>query len=150
MAKQKIMIVDDTEGIRRGLSLLLRAHGFEPISASSGTEALDLLETTLPDLMILDLSMPDTDGLMLMEQIREWPDLNGMPILVYSAVSDDATKQRARRLGAVEFIEKGSTQWEDLAERILWHLAQHAPPAATMQKDVDVAVNEESPRFYAS
>jgi two-component system KDP operon response regulator KdpE len=148
MAKQKIMIVDDTEGIRRGLSLLLRAHGFEPISASSGTEALDLLEKGIPDLMILDLSMPDTDGLMLMEQIREWPDLNAMPILVYSAVSDEATKRRARQLGAVEFIEKGSTQWEDLAERILWHLSQHT--GATMQKDVDVAVSEESPRFYAT
>jgi two-component system KDP operon response regulator KdpE len=148
MAKEKIMIVDDTEGIRRGLSLLLRAHGFDPIPASSGAEALDLLEQRTPDLVILDLSMPETDGLMLLEQLREWPDMLSVPVIVYSAVSDEATKRRARRLGAVDFIEKGSTQWEDLAERILWHLSNRK--AAVPDSSSEVAVADDPPRFYAS
>lgn len=147
MAQEKIMIVDDTEGIRTGLALLLRAHGFEPVPAASGAEALDLLEARTPDLIILDLSMPETDGLMLLEQIREWPDMARVPVLVYSAVSDEATKRRAKRLGAVEFIEKGSTQWEDLAERILWHLSQRQPEIPVAPT---LAASDEEPRFFAN
>jgi CheY-like chemotaxis protein len=145
MAKEKVLIVDDTEGIRRGLSILLKAHGFEPLTASGGAEALDLLETTHPDLILLDLSMPETDGMMLLEQIRDWPHLSDVPVLVYSAVGDETIKRQAKKLGAVEFIEKGNTQWEDLAERILWHLSQRRGAASAPDSGVD-----EPPRHYAS
>jgi CheY-like chemotaxis protein len=134
MSKSRVLVVDDTEGIRLGLSMLLKAHGFEAMTASGGAEALDLLEqeTSRPDLILLDLSMPETDGIMVLEQMREWPELAGVPVLVYSAVSDEATKKKARKLGAAEYLEKGNTQWDDLAERIMWHLANRPPdPSGT-------------------
>jgi CheY-like chemotaxis protein len=128
MAKSRVLVVDDTEGIRLGLSMLLKAHGFEALTAAGGAEALDLIERTRPDLILLDLSMPEVDGLMVLEQLREWPDCANVPVLVYSAVADEAMKRQARKLGAAEYLEKGNTQWEDLAERILWHLANRRKP----------------------
>src|SRR3954466_14600465 len=123
MAKSKVLVVDDTEGIRLGLSMLLKAHGYEAMTAAGGAEALDFLERVHPDLILLDLSMPGVDGIAVLEQLREWPDMADVPVLVYSAVGDESIKRQARKLGAAEYLEKGNTQWEELAERITWHLA---------------------------
>jgi CheY-like chemotaxis protein len=133
MSKSRVLVVDDTEGIRLGLSMLLKAHGFEAITAAGGAQALDVLEKTHPDLILLDLSMPEVDGLMVLEQLKEWPELADVPVLVYSAVTDESSKRQARRLGAAEYLEKGSTQWEALAERILWHLANRHPRETYVQ-----------------
>ena len=124
MAKSKVLVVDDTEGIRLGLSMLLKAHGYEAMTAAGGAEALDFLERVHPDLILLDLSMPDVDGIAVLEQLRDWPDMADVPVLVYSAVGDEAIKRQARKLGAAEYLEKGNTQWEELAERIMWHLGK--------------------------
>lgn len=132
MAMARILVVDDTDGIRRGLSLLLRAYGFEAIPVGGGAEALDLLEYNRPDMVLLDLSMPETDGLMVLEQVKEWPHLSGMPVVVYSAVTDEATKRQAMKLGAAEVLEKGNIAWDALATVIQRHLQPAAPivPAA--------------------
>jgi CheY-like chemotaxis protein len=122
MAMSRILVVDDTDGIRRGLSLLLRAYGFEAVPVGGGSEALDLLEFSRPDMVLLDLSMPETDGLMVLEQVKEWPHLNGMPVVVYSAVTDEATKRKALKLGAAEFLEKGNIAWDTLAAVIQRHM----------------------------
>jgi CheY-like chemotaxis protein len=133
MAMPRILVVDDTDGIRRGLSLLLRSYGFEAIPVGGGAEALDLLEFNRPDMVLLDLSMPETDGLMVLEQVKEWPHLTGMPVVVYSAVTDEVTKRQAMKLGATEVLEKGSMAWDTLAGVIQRHMnaaKKGLPPGA--------------------
>ena len=115
----RVLVIDDSESIRRGLSLLLRMQGLE-------TEALDYLEASHPDLVLLDMSMPDVDGFTVLEQMRQWSHLDDVPVIVYSAAGDEPVRRRAKRLGAVEFIDKGTAPWELLASRIFWHLGNAA------------------------
>lgn len=124
----RILVVDDTDAIRLGLSLLLKRSGHEPLCAAGGAEALELLEQTRPDLILLDLSMPGVDGIAVLEDLREWPEMSGVPVVVYSAVTDETTQKQAIKLGAVEFIEKGDLTWKELARRLALHL--NPPPAS--------------------
>lgn len=128
-----VLIVDDTAAILEGLSRYLNASGFEARTAAGGAEALDVLEYARPDVLVLDLSMPEPDGLDVLEQIRDWPHLIGMPVIVYSAATDETTKRRAMRLGATEFVEKGDADWAGLTARVRANLlpaALHAPELA--------------------
>jgi len=126
-----VLVVDDSESIRRGLSLLLRMQGLEACAAEGGAEALDMLAESHPDLILLDMSMPEVDGITVLEQVRQWSHLDDVPIIIYSAAGDEPLKRRAKRLGAAEFIDKGTAPWELLASRISWHLGcnRQAAPA---------------------
>ncbi|MDB5294530.1 MAG: hypothetical protein JWO31_513 [Phycisphaerales bacterium] len=125
----RILVVDDTDSIRLGLSLLLRRAGHEPLLAAGGADALDLLAGTRPDLILLDLSMPEVDGLAVLEELQDWPAMAGVPIIVYSAVTDETTRRQVTKLGAAEFISKGAMTWPELARRLEAHLN---PPAGGM------------------
>ena len=129
----RILIVDDTEAIRLGLSLLLKRSGHEPVCAPGGAEALALLEQQArPDLILLDLNMPEVDGIAVLEELREWPEMTGVPVVVYSAVTDETIRRQAMKLGAAEFIEKGDLTWKELARRLDLHLKPPALGAAPM------------------
>jgi CheY-like chemotaxis protein len=127
-----VLVVDDEADVVDGLAATLAHRGLKVLTATSGQEALDLVEAEKPDAIVLDLSMPDIDGLGVLEQLRDWPDFADTPVFIYSAVADDDTvRQSARRLGAAEFLLKGSTSWEELADRVKAHLAgQASAPAA--------------------
>ncbi|HEX8910752.1 MAG TPA: response regulator [Humisphaera sp.] len=125
----RVLVVDDNESIQEGLALLLKAHGLTAIRAGDGEEALELLQSQPVDLVVLDLSMPGTDGLMVLEQMREWPETAATPVIVYSAAGDPSTKRQVTKLGVVEFIDKGDIEWDDLAARVLRQLATKGPPA---------------------
>ena len=125
----RILVVDDTEAIRLGLSLLLKRSGHEPVCAPGGAEALALLKQGRPDLILLDLSMPEVDGIEVLEELREWPEMAGVPVVVYSAVTDETIRKQAMKLGAAEFIEKGDLTWKELARRLDLHL-NPSPPGA--------------------
>ena len=127
----RILVVDDTEAIRLGLSLLLKRSGHDPVCAPGGAEALAVLEQQArPDLILLDLSMPEVDGISVLEELREWPEMAGVPVVVYSAVTDETIRRQAIKLGAAEFIEKGDLTWKELARRLEQHLTP-PPPAAS-------------------
>jgi len=124
----RVLVVDDNESIQEGLALLLKANGLESLRAGDGEEALELLQSQPVDLVVLDLSMPGTDGLMVLEQMREWPETAATPVMVYSAAGDPSTKRQVMKLGVVEFIDKGDIEWNDLAARILRHLGRGGTP----------------------
>lgn len=126
----RILVVDDTEAIRLGLSLLLKRSGHDPVCAPGGAEALAMLEKSRPDLVLLDLSMPEVDGIEVLEELREWPEMTGLPVVVYSAVTDEAIRRQAMKLGAAEFIAKGDLTWKELAGRLNAHLKPAVPAAA--------------------
>lgn len=112
-----VLVVDDTDSIRRGLSLLLKHAGYDPITAADGYEAMEVLDACRPDLILLDIAMPGVDGLTVLEHVRSRPDLASIPVMIYSANDDSGVRQRVARLGA-EFVEKGTVRWDELAPRI--------------------------------
>jgi CheY-like chemotaxis protein len=114
---QTVLVVDDNESIRRGLSRALRHSGYHPVLAEDGCEALEVSAAARPDLVVLDVSMPDMDGFTVLEHLRERPGGAALPVLMYTAVTDADARLRAERLGA-GFVAKGTTTWPELMDRV--------------------------------
>jgi two-component system KDP operon response regulator KdpE len=98
-----ILVVDDDAQIRRALRLSLRANGFDVGEAESGQAALDALAQRAFDLIILDLVLPDLDGVEVCHSLRRWSRL---PVIVLSAHGEEEMKIRALGAGADDFVTK--------------------------------------------
>ncbi|HEV7177230.1 MAG TPA: response regulator, partial [Solirubrobacteraceae bacterium] len=102
-AKPKVLVCDDEVQILRALRVILRDAGFESLPASTAEEALDVAAVQRPDAGIIDLVLPDGDGVEVCRRLREWSD---MPLIVLSAVGDEDAKVRALAAGADDYITK--------------------------------------------
>jgi two-component system KDP operon response regulator KdpE len=102
-AARRILVCDDEPQILRALKVVLREAGFEAIAAETGEEALDRAAVRPPDAAIVDLVLPDIDGIEVCRRLREWSD---MPILVLSAVGEEEEKVRALEAGADDYVTK--------------------------------------------
>jgi two-component system, OmpR family, KDP operon response regulator KdpE len=98
-----VLVCDDEPQILRALQIVLRDAGFDVATAGTAEEALDRAAIRPPDAAIVDLILPDRDGVELTEALREWSE---MPILVLSAVDDEAEKVRALNAGADDYLTK--------------------------------------------
>jgi two-component system KDP operon response regulator KdpE len=99
----RVLVCDDEPQILRALRVILREQGFEVLPAATAREALDSAALRRPDAAILDLVLPDGDGVDVCRSLREWSDL---PIVVLSAVGDEAEKVRALNAGADDYVTK--------------------------------------------
>jgi len=108
----RVLIVDDEPQIRRFLKPSLVAQHYEVIEAASGTEALVRAAEEKPDVVILDLGLPDQDGIEVIRALRAWSE---MPILVLSVRSREADKVAALDAGADDYVEKPFAMGELLA-----------------------------------
>jgi two-component system KDP operon response regulator KdpE len=102
-AARRVLVCDDEPQILRALKVVLREAGFEAIPAETGEEALDRAAVRPPDAAIVDLVLPDIDGIEVCRRLREWSD---MPILVLSAVGEEEEKVRALEAGADDYVTK--------------------------------------------
>jgi two-component system KDP operon response regulator KdpE len=102
-AAPRILVCDDEPQILRALRVILRDAGYEAVTASSGEEALDLAAVRTPEAAILDLMLPDLDGVELTRRLREWSE---MPIVVLSAVGEEDRKVEALAAGADDYVTK--------------------------------------------
>lgn len=84
MPSLKVLIVEDNPSVRELLKVLLESEGYEIVEANDGLDGLLKAEFAQPDLMILDLMMPDVDGERVLDQLRSDPNLSGIPVLVVS------------------------------------------------------------------
>ena len=98
-----ILIVDDEAPLRRTLGITLRARKFEVHAAANGNEALAVAAQVRPDVVILDLGLPDMDGTVVVRRLRGWTDV---PILVLSGRSDSGDKVEALDAGADDYVTK--------------------------------------------
>lgn len=101
--KSKVLIVDDEPQIRKMLAIGLHVHDYIALEAASGTEALKAITTKKPDIVILDLGLPDMSGVELIRQVREWSKI---PIIILSVRSEDADKIEAFDSGANDYVTK--------------------------------------------
>lgn len=99
----KVLVVDDDLSLLKAMRIGLAARGDEVVTAHSGSEALTKVALTRPDLVILDLGLPDTDGIEVCRRIREF---SGVPIVVLSAYGDERRKVEALDSGADDFVTK--------------------------------------------
>jgi two-component system KDP operon response regulator KdpE len=108
----RVLIVDDEPQIRRFLRTSLSAHGYRVIEAAGGQEAMTLLATERPELVLLDLGLPDIDGLEVIRRLREW---SMVPIIVVSVRGREAEKIEALDCGADDYVTKPFGMGELLA-----------------------------------
>jgi len=100
---RRVLVCDDEPHVLRAVSVVLRQAGFETIAAGGVREALDQAAVRRPDAAILDLLLPDGDGVEICRELRTWSD---MPIIVLSAVGEDDQKVRALEQGADDYVVK--------------------------------------------
>jgi two-component system, OmpR family, KDP operon response regulator KdpE len=108
----KVLIVDDEPQIRRFLRASLQSHDYDLVEAENGKEAVKACTVQKPDLMILDLGLPDMDGLDVIKSVREW---STVPIIVLSIRAEDADKIEALDRGANDYVTKPFSMGELLA-----------------------------------
>jgi two-component system, OmpR family, KDP operon response regulator KdpE len=131
--RPRILVVDDEQQILRALRVILREAGFEALPASTGEEALDVAAIQPPDAGIVDLLLPDMDGVELCRRLREWTQ---MPLIVLSAVGDEDAKVRALAAGADDYVTKPFGPRELIA-RLQANLRRIAPGPEEAQLQVD-------------
>ncbi len=138
----KILIIEDEQEIRRFLRASLSAHGFRLIEAENGRQGLLAATSQQPDLIVLDLGLPDMDGMELIPQVREWSRL---PIIILSARGQEREKVAALDAGADDYLTKPFGMSELLARiRVaLRHAARHgqseSPVFSVGELNVDLA-----------
>jgi two-component system, OmpR family, KDP operon response regulator KdpE len=101
--RPRVLVVDDEPQIVRALKVVLREAGFDAAAAETAAEALDAAAVRPPEAAIVDLVLPDGDGIELTRRLREWSE---MPILVLSALGEESQKVRALEAGADDYVTK--------------------------------------------
>lgn len=116
--RPRILVVDDEEAIRRFLHVTLTSQGYEIIEAASGQEAISSVSSQQPDLIILDLALPDMDGVEVTRRLRQWTQI---PIIILSVRGSENDKIAALDAGAEDYLTKPFGAGELLARiRVAW------------------------------
>lgn len=114
----KILIVDDEPNILELFVDTLSRQGFECSTARNGLEGLSLSLTVHPDIILLDLRMPEMDGLSMLRELRKKAGGEKIPVIILSTVNDEKSVSEAMQLGVSDFLEKSNWNITELVERI--------------------------------
>ena len=110
--KDRVLVVEDEKSISGLIKAILTANGYDVITASTGNEAFSMISSHCPDLVVLDLGLPDMDGMEIIKAVRSWTSL---PIIVVSARSYERDKVQALDMGADDYVTKPFNPVEVLA-----------------------------------
>lgn len=127
----KIVIIDDETAIRRMLRIALKSEGYDVTEAESGESGLNAIVRQQPDLVILDLGLPDMDGHNVLQELRAW---SSVPVIVLSVRSSDKEKVRALDSGAQDYVTKPFSV-EELLARVRANVRDHIKPETPTKLD---------------
>ena len=132
---EKILIVDDDVDTLRLVGLMLQRQGYQIVAANNGNQALVMAKTEKPDLILLDIMMPDLDGYEVTRQLRESPDTSSIPIIMFTAKSQLEDRVTGFEVGADDYLTK-PTQPRELFVHVQDILARKktAGPVAPLQR----------------
>lgn len=135
----KVLVVDDEPALARALAINLRAHGWEVVTAADGRSALDAAAREHPDVVVLDLGLPDLDGTEVIAGLRGW---TSVPIVVLSARQHGEDKVEALDLGADDYVTKPFAMNELMARlRAAVRRSQDAAPTASVVTVGDLEID---------
>jgi signal transduction histidine kinase len=143
-----LLIVDDKPQNLRLISDFLAEQGFELMLTRSGAQALERARLAAPELVLLDLRMPDMDGFEVCRRLKADPATAALPVIFMTAVDDTAHKVEGFALGAVDYITK-PIQREELLARIQHHLQLHRLQRELYSKTEDLALKNAELEAYA-
>jgi two-component system KDP operon response regulator KdpE len=135
----KVLVVDDEPALARALAINLRAHGWEVVTAADGRSALDAAAKEHPDVVVLDLGLPDLDGTEVIAGLRGW---TSVPIVVLSARQHGEDKVEALDLGADDYVTKPFAMNELMARlRAAVRRSQDSAPTASVVTVGDLEID---------
>ena len=132
--ERRILVVDDAPDIVHAVRLYLEMEGFTVYSAPDGRQAVDVVRSKLPDLVVLDVMMPELDGLSALKLIRE---ISNIPVILLTVRNEEDMKVRGLRLGADDYVTKPFSQRE-LLGRIQAVLRRSEMPASVPKTQVEI------------
>jgi two-component system response regulator MtrA len=135
--KGRVLVVDDDAALAEMLGIVLRGEGFEPTFVSDGDKALDVFRETRPDLVLLDLMLPGTDGIDVCRQIRTE---SGIPIVMLTAKTDTVDVVLGLESGADDYLVKPFKS-KELVARIRARLRRTDEPAPEMLQIGDISID---------
>ena len=119
---KRILLAEDNEFIQRSYVARLKAAGYEVDTAIDGNIVLELMEKNIPDIILLDLMMPNKNGFSTLGDIRANEAYKDIPVLVFSNLSQESDKEKVKELGANEFIVKSNVSMKDVIAKIEGYL----------------------------
>ena len=143
-----LLIVDDKPQNLRLISDFLAEQGFELMLTRSGAQALEKIELAMPDLILLDVTMPEMDGFEVCRRLKDNARTAALPVIFMTALDDTAHKVEGFRLGAADYITK-PIQREELVARIQHHLQLHNLQRELLAKSGDLARKNAELEAYA-
>ena len=124
----RILVVDDDELIQELVKIVLEGEGYVVGQALDGAGMRKQLQVAKPDLIVLDVLLPDADGRELLAELKRDPKTAAIPVLLWSGRYRDSDREIALELGAEDFFEKGpATELETKIERILLRISERMP-----------------------
>ena len=122
--RKKILIVEDIPGLIHILQLEVQRLGYETILASSGEEAVEMAAAQMPNLIMMDIMMPEMNGLQAVQLIRENPKTRSIPIIAVTALSSRKDKEKCLQSGCDDYLSKPFTA-SQLSSSIMKLLKQY-------------------------
>jgi len=121
-SKSKILLAEDDKFISRAYQDGLTRAGFEVILAHDGAEAIKKIKETSPDLILLDLIMPEKDGFEVLEDIKADDKLKNIPVIILSNLGQDTDIKKGRELGAVDYLIKSNFSLDEVIKKMEMYL----------------------------
>lgn len=120
----RILLVEDNSSLRKVYKTRLELADFEVLEAETTAQALVLLRDHLPHLMLLDIMLPDKNGLTFLEEIRNNPKFKELPVILLTSLPDEIAFEKSRELSIHGYLVKDQTTPEELLQRIKLALAE--------------------------
>lgn len=120
---QRVLVVEDSAVIRRLIEVCLRPADLDVFMREDGPSGLDAARTESPDLLVLDIGLPEMDGWQVLDHLRQDPGTKGLPVLVLTAHAEEESRRRADEGGADAFVTK-PFQPNDFRQEVLSLLAR--------------------------
>jgi DNA-binding response OmpR family regulator len=117
MAK-KILIIEDDEFLRQLISKKISSEGFEVSSAIDGTDGIEKVKNEMPDLILLDLLLPTTDGYEVLSKIKADKATSSIPVIILSNLGQQDEINKGMKLGAIDFLVKAQLTPEEIVEKV--------------------------------
>ncbi len=125
MVTAKILLAEDDKFLATAMSDKLGREGFEVLHSANGVQALELARSGSPDLILLDLIMPQKTGFEVLAELKLDPKLKKIPVIILSNLGQESDIEKAKSLGAVDYLVKSDVQMKEVVEKIKQVLASN-------------------------
>jgi putative two-component system response regulator len=115
---RKIAIVEDEAPLLKAMSLELMGKEFVVVSASRGKAGLELIKAELPDIVLLDIMLPEISGFEVLEALKKEDATKHIPVIMLTNLGQDSDREKAKTLGALDYFVKSSTDLTELTNKI--------------------------------